>query len=182
MPYQPSALFDGRNRSESFSQQSSSGLTSGGASTIVGHETNRHFNSSRIALNNDWRISSESRGEIGTTLYQVSTGNERYGRADQYLFEYEKGLSPQQDYSIIPPSSPVVREEKKPKFDATYPVIDDATTPSAIIIKPTNRLEWIDGLRGIASIIIFTHHFSDLTWSQMYPAILQVGSLEGFMR
>ncbi|KAM0756412.1 family 2 glycosyltransferase [Meredithblackwellia eburnea MCA 4105] len=50
------------------------------------------------------------------------------------------------------------------------------------IVSRQNRLEWIDGLRGLASLVIFTHHFSDLTWSQSHPNTLAEGSLEGFLR
>ncbi|KAI8816225.1 family 2 glycosyltransferase [Fimicolochytrium jonesii] len=41
---------------------------------------------------------------------------------------------------------------------------------------PVDRTTWIDGLRGIASIIIFIHHFSDNTWEVPHPDVLQWGT------
>ncbi|KAJ3005170.1 hypothetical protein HKX48_000838 [Thoreauomyces humboldtii] len=54
-----------------------------------------------------------------------------------------------------------------------------AATPTK---APVNRTEWIDGLRGIASIMIFTHHFADNTFTQQYPDVLKWGTAESFLR
>jgi hypothetical protein len=90
---------------------------------------------------------------------------------------------PQQDYSVIPPDSPSILKKERFGLDDIKAIPYDAlTTPPTVIINRVNRLAWVDGLRGIASVIIFTHHFSDLTWSQLYPGVLQVGGIEGFMR
>lgn len=180
--YQPKPFSDRREREGSYGQQSSSGLTSGRASTVGDHQP--HYNSSRTALNNDWRTSTDAgSSELGSyTVDEIAPGKEEYGRADQYNLEFEKGM-PQQDYSVIPPVSPSILKKERFVLDDIKPIPYDAlTTPPTVIINRVNRLAWVDGLRGIASVIIFTHHFSDLTWSQLYPGVLQVGGIEGFMR
>jgi hypothetical protein len=156
-------------------------LTSGGASTVGDHQP--HYSSSRTALNNDWRTSTDAGSEIRSyTVDEIAPGKEQYGRADQYTLESEKGML-QQDYSVIPPDSPSILKKERFGLDDIKAIPYDAlTTPPTVIINRVNRLAWVDGLRGIASVIIFTHHFADLTWSQLYPGVLQVGGIEGFMR
>ncbi|KAH8916814.1 glycosyltransferase family 2 protein [Atractiella rhizophila] len=68
------------------------------------------------------------------------------------------------------------------KLDAKEaPPVDGAKAPPPVIISRANRMDWIDGLRGIASLIIFTHHYSDLTWSLSHPNVLAYGSVYGFL-
>jgi hypothetical protein len=69
------------------------------------------------------------------------------------------------------------------KEKPSAPLPDGKKQPeAAIVLSRVNRLAWIDGLRGIASIIIFTHHFSDLTWARRYPDVLSDGSTQGFIK
>lgn len=53
---------------------------------------------------------------------------------------------------------------------------------TAIVASRANRLAWIDGLRGLASIVIFVHHFGDLTWAGPHPETLKWGTAESFLR
>lgn len=163
----------GRYREGSF------GVASGRASTIgTDHIPNNGMpnNSSRVALNNDWRNSYDQGSDKSRnmTIAEVAPGKESYGRADSYLDEKKDpalagGGTP---YAPLAPNSPALGGPPKPS----------ATQAPAVIISRTNRLDWIDGLRGIASLIIFTHHFADLTWSQTHPRTLEEGGLNGFLR
>lgn len=109
-------------------------------------------------------------------ISEVAPGKEGYGRPDsQYGDEIEKEPLGGKSYVPIPPSSPAVGLNEKAGFPG-------AREPPAVVISRTNRLDWIDGLRGMASIIIFTHHFSDLTWSTSHPNTLADGSIQGFLK
>lgn len=141
-------------------------------------------NSSRVALNQDWRqdyrqsSASELGSEMGRgmVIEEVAPGKEGYGRAESRYGD-EKSTLDDPKYSVIPPNSPALNE--KGDFPPLPFTPRDAP---AVVISRTNRLAWIDGLRGIASIIIFTHHFSDYTWIDRYPDVLADGSIEGFLR
>lgn len=138
---------------------------------------NLPHNSSRVALNNEWRNSYDQGSDLGRgmAISEVAPGKEGYGR-NLYEDEIEKQpLEGGQKYAPIPPSSPATGMNEKDSYPGPR-------EPPAVVLSRTNRLEWIDGLRGMASIIIFTHHFSDLTWSQQYPGVLAEGSIEGFLR
>lgn len=179
-PSSPSAHF-GRYREGSFGQQS--GIESGRASTIgTDHSpSGLPHNSSRVALNNEWRNSYDQGSDPsrGMAISEIAPGKEGYGHAEPTYDDiaHEKGLiGGGQTYAPIPPSSPAVGALEK----GAYP--GGARDPPEVVISRTNRLDWIDGLRGIASVIIFAHHFSDLTWSQRYPNVLAEGSLEGILR
>lgn len=178
-PSSPDSRF-GRYREGSFGH--ASGLESGRASTIgTDHSPGSiPYNSSRVALNNEWRNSYDQGTDLsrGMAISEVAPGKEGYGpHESRYEEDSEKlALGDGQKYVPIPPNSPATGLSDKGVF-SSYP-----REPPAVVISRTNRLEWIDGLRGIASIIIFTHHFSDLTWSQSHPNTLAVGSLEGILR
>lgn len=175
-PSSPSAHF-GRHREGSFGQHS--GIESGRASTIgTDHSpSGLPHNSSRVALNNEWRNSYDQGSDMsrGLTIAEIAPGKEGYGNSDPRYDEisHEKGLIHDKTYAPIPPSSPAVGAPEK---------AGGARDPPEVVISRTNRLDWIDGLRGIASVIIFAHHFSDLTWSQRFPNVLAEGSLEGILR
>ncbi|KDE09694.1 hypothetical protein MVLG_00097 [Microbotryum lychnidis-dioicae p1A1 Lamole] len=176
-PSSPSSNF-GRYREGSFGQHS--GIESGRASTI-GTE-NMHSglpaNSSRVALNNDWRHSYDQGSEMSRgAIAEIAPGKESYGRADS---RYGDEITLEKDnklYAPIPPSSPAIGGPADMGAKGPGP-----REPPAVIISRANRLDWIDGLRGIASVIIFTHHFSDLTWSSSHPNVLAEGSIQGFLR
>lgn len=51
-----------------------------------------------------------------------------------------------------------------------------------IVASRVNRLAWIDGLRGLASVVIFTHHFADLSWAGPHPEVLRWGTAQSFFR
>lgn len=170
----PPAHFS-RVREGSFGHQS--GLESGRASTIgTDHMAPNHMppNSSRVALNSDWRNSYDQGSSM--TIAEVAPGKEAYGRADSTYDDEKKelGFAPAGGpaYAPLVPGSPAAPGAPK---TAT------ASAPT-VVVSRTNRLDWIDGLRGLASIIIFTHHFSDLTWAQTHPNTLAIGSLPGFLR
>lgn len=157
-------------------------MTSGRASSVGTDNMNSSIphNSSRVALNNEWRNSYDQGSDLGRGMgiSEVAPGKEGYGHnPSQYGDEIEKE-SLGQNYVPIPPSSPAVGMNEK-SGGSYSPGPREAP---AVIVNRTNRLEWIDGLRGMASVIIFTHHFSDLTWSQRFPDVLREGSLEGFLR
>jgi hypothetical protein len=165
----------GRYREGSFGQHS--GVESGRASTIGTDHSPSGLpnNSSRVALNNEWR-NSYDQGDMsrGMTIAEIAPGKEGYGRSgSQYGDEKAGGLAGlgaaegKSPYSALPPPT------GPPKGVRDAP---------EVVINRQNRLDWIDGLRGLASLIIFTHHFADLTWSQRYPNTLAEGSIEGFLR
>lgn len=167
----------GRYREGSFGQHS--GIESGRASTIgTDHSpSGLPHNSSRVALNNEWRNSYDQGSDMsrGMTIAEVAPGKEGYGRPDSHYGDEKAGglgiNGPNAvNYSALPPASPAIGPPKG---------VRDAPE---VIINRQNRLDWIDGLRGIASLIIYTHHFADLTWSQRFPNVLAEGSIEGFLR
>jgi hypothetical protein len=89
-------------------------------------------------------------------------------------------------YVSIPASEKTLDDEKQdlPQV-ASPPSPPGATVPqpeAAIVLARRNRLAWIDGLRGLASLVIFTHHFADLTWSQSHPQTLAWGTVYSFIR
>ncbi|GAA5832241.1 hypothetical protein JCM11251_004290 [Rhodosporidiobolus azoricus] len=178
-PGSPGSHF-GRYREGSFGQHS--GLESGRASTIGTDHIPAHNmpqNSSRVALNQDWRNSYDQGSDMSRnmTIAEVAPGKEGYGRADSSYGDEKKdaalvGGNSGQTYAPIPPSSPAM---------GGAPKVSNREAP-AVVISRTNRLDWIDGIRGLASIIIFTHHFADLTWSQTHPNTLADGSFQGFLR
>lgn len=181
--YHSSSPSSGRYREGSFGH--ASGIESGRASTIgTDHGApSIPFNSSRVALNNDWRTSYDQGSDIGgggrgRAVSEVAPGKEGYGRAEGRQYDDEIEKQPMegggQTYAAILPHSPAVGMNEK------FP--GGASDPPTVVISRTNRLEWIDGVRGIASLIIFTHHFADLTWSERFPNTLSVGSIEGFLR
>ncbi|GAA5994904.1 uncharacterized protein JCM10292_004422 [Rhodotorula paludigena] len=178
-PGSPNSHF-GRYREGSFGQHS--GLESGRASTIGTDHMPAHNmpqNSSRVALNSDWRNSYDQGSDMSRnmTIAEIAPGKEGYGRADSSYGDEKKdpalvGGGTDSKYAPIPPASPAM---------GGPPKTNNREAP-AVVISRTNRLDWIDGLRGLASIIIFTHHFADLTWSQSHPNTLSEGSLQGFLR
>lgn len=114
------------------------------------------------------------------TIQEVAPGKEGYGRHDnKYGDEMEKKSHlDEMSYVPIPPSSPAVGMDEKSEFPTPFSPRD----APAVVISRSNRLEWIDGIRGLASIIIFTYWFAELTWAQKYPEVLAVDSIEGFLR
>ncbi|TNY18979.1 family 2 glycosyltransferase [Rhodotorula diobovata] len=175
-PNSPGSGF-GRYREGSFGQHS--GLESGRASTIgTDHipANNMPQNSSRVALNSDWRNSYDQGSDMSRnmTIAEIAPGKEGYGHADSSYGDEKKDPAlvggGHSSYAPIQPGSPAVNGPPK------------ASQAPAVVISRTNRLEWIDGVRGLASIIIFTHHFADLTWAQTHPNTLAEGSLPGFLR
>ncbi|KAI5478547.1 egghead protein (zeste-white 4 protein), glycosyltransferase family 2 protein [Pseudohyphozyma bogoriensis] len=178
-PSSPSSNF-GRYREGSFGH--ASGIESGRASTIgTDHSpSGLPHNSSRVALNNEWRNSYDQGSDIGRgmgmAISEVAPGKEGYGRPESNYGEDPEKSQGGQKYVPIPPSSPAVGISEKADFP------NRARDPPEVVISRQNRLDWIDGLRGLASIVIFTHHFSDLTWSQSHPNTLADGSLQGFLK
>ncbi|CDR39189.1 RHTO0S04e02630g1_1 [Rhodotorula toruloides] len=176
-PGSPTGHF-GRYREGSFGQHS--GLESGRASTIGTDHIPSHNmpqNSSRVALNSDWRNSYDQGSDMSRNMAiaEIAPGKESYGRADSNYGDEKKDpafVGGGSSYAPLAPGSPALGGPPK----------SGARDAPAVVISRTNRLDWIDGLRGLASIIIFTHHFSDLTWSQTHPNTLAVGSLQGFLR
>ena len=181
------ALYDGsspsgfgRVREGSFGH--GSGIESGRASSI-GTDHNPHGmpgNSSRVALNNEWRQSYDQGSDMsrGMTIAEVAPGKEAYGSADS-AYGQSALVDGKQVYAPLPPNSPALGVNEKNLFGSNSP---NAREPPAVVLSRQNRLDWIDGLRGMASVVIFTHHFADLTWSQRHPETLQVGSIEGILR
>lgn len=162
------------------------GLDSSRTSSIGTHDNiaNIPYNTSRTALNNEWRQSVDTTNEINAIHGQ----GEKYGRA--YDNSDEKPLN-KQSYLPIPPSSPAMGASTNEKAAAGAgnggakgeALPDGKTKPeAAVVLSRVNRLAWIDGLRGLASIVIFTHHFSDLTWSLSHPTVLEDGSTHGFLK
>ncbi|GAA5944520.1 hypothetical protein JCM10213_008052, partial [Rhodosporidiobolus nylandii] len=178
-PGSPGSHF-GRYREGSFGQHS--GVESGRASTIGTDHMPAHNmpqNSSRVALNQDWRNSYDQGSEMSRnmTIAEVAPGKEGYGRADSAYGDEKKdpalaGAAAASSYAPLAPGSPALNGPPKANPSAA----------PAVVISRTNRLDWIDGLRGLASIIIFTHHFADLTWAQTHPNTLAEGSFPGFLR
>ncbi|EHS64396.1 uncharacterized protein PGTG_22227 [Puccinia graminis f. sp. tritici CRL 75-36-700-3] len=82
-------------------------------------------------------------------------------------------------YSLIyhTPHHPII-EEKRAPLAPTEGII----SPPPVVVSQQNLLEWIDGIRGLASLVIFTHNFSDLTWAQSHPEVLPLGSIYGLFR
>lgn len=90
-------------------------------------------------------------------------------------------------YHPLPPASPMLNEKRsfeKGGLPGRPPVGPDgrAAPEPAVILSRANRLAWIDGIRGLASLIIFTHHFADLSWSSTHPTTLEMGTIQGFIR
>lgn len=171
-PSSPSQSPYGRTRAGSFGN--GSGLDSARASTVgTDHMAAPGYNGSRVALNNEWRTSTDQ-----TAIAEVAPGKEIYGDAApakrSAFHDMTMSEKLQDDLKYTPLAiGPGAHGEKKAPPPGGEKVI---------VAQRTNRLEWIDGLRGIASIIIFTHHFSDLTWGQLYPGVMPEGSLSGFFR
>jgi hypothetical protein len=57
-----------------------------------------------------------------------------------------------------------------------------ATRKSNVYIPPVKRLDWIDGMRGIAEMVIIIHHFGDNTFSQRNTDILSWSSPQVWLR
>lgn len=146
----------------------SGGLDSSRTSSIGTHEgANIPYNTSRTALNNEWRQSVDTTTEINALSPKYA--DEKSGQA----------------YAPIPPSSPALGASSNEKSGKAggEPLADGKKQPeAAVVLSRVNRLAWIDGLRGLASIVIFTHHFSDLTWSISHPNTLSDGSTYGFVK
>lgn len=148
-----SPAFDSRYRDHSYS---GSGVNSARASTIgTDHMPSMPYNSSRTALNNEWRNSGDMDG------IAVAPGKEGYGsgrgHARQESYTNEKDGA---NYAPLPPSSPAMGQSMNEKAGglggAKMP--DGQRQPeAAVVLARANRLAWIDGLRGLASLIIFTH-------------------------
>lgn len=89
-------------------------------------------------------------------------------------------------YAPLPPASPSLNEKEKAALNSNNP--PPVPPPGAEKGTPTiaaarvNRLAWIDGLRGLASIVIFVHHFADLSWAGPHPEVLKWGTAESFFR
>ncbi|OAV93223.1 hypothetical protein PTTG_01636, partial [Puccinia triticina 1-1 BBBD Race 1] len=161
----------GRYRQGSYATD---GLESGCASTIGTDSFNAGpFNSSGTALNHDWR-NSDLGSQDGTTC-----GDEKYAPGSypsKHISDDLKGAA-SPTYLPIPPSSPAIEEKRAPP-----PPAEGIISPPPVVVSRQNRLEWIDGIRGLASLVIFTHHFSDLTWAQAHPEVLPLGSIYGLLR
>ncbi|MBW0505521.1 hypothetical protein O181_045236 [Austropuccinia psidii MF-1] len=152
------------------------GLESGRASTIgtdIGFNPNLPYNSSRTALNHEWRHSDQGSHD-GTNYVDEKYSGVHYPSKDIS----EDLIKPGPTYVPIPPSSPAIDEKKSPPPASSEGIL----TPPPVIVSRQNRLEWIDGIRGLASLVIFTHHFSDLTWAQSHPETLPQGSVYGLLR
>ncbi|KAK4057614.1 hypothetical protein OIO90_001261 [Microbotryomycetes sp. JL221] len=184
-PYQDGMLYNspsghfGRYREGSFGQHS--GLESGRASTIGTDHSPSGLpnNSSRVALNNEWRNSYDQGSDMsrGMTIAEIAPGKEGYGPAYDDALAEKNALADlgQPKYAPLTPSSPALAGPDKKFPGATKEL-------PKVVLSRHNRLDWIDGLRGLASIIIFTHHFADLTWSQSHPRTLEEGGIQGFFR
>jgi hypothetical protein len=145
-------------------------------STIGTDHAHIPYNSSRTALNQDWRSSQDL-----DAIAPVAPGKEMYGSPKDVPFS-PSGHFGEKDgstYVPIPPSSPALgtMNEKQPLGP------DGTRQPEpAVVLSRANRLAWIDGLRGLASLVIFTHHFSDLTWGGRFPLVLEWGTWNSFLR
>lgn len=171
-----------------------SGIESGRASTIGTdhvHGAQLPYNSSRVALNQEWRNSADA-GVDSEGIHSIAPGKEGYGRHDS---AYDIGLGDEKmghgtgaSYVPLPPSSPALgnQDEKFAMMNGAgggdTKGVGTRTPEPAVVLKRENRLAWIDGLRGLASLVIFTHHFSDLTWSISHPEALPYGSVYAFIR
>ncbi|KAI9612631.1 hypothetical protein H4Q26_007788 [Puccinia striiformis f. sp. tritici PST-130] len=144
------------------------GLESGRASTIgtdTGFNAGIPHNSSRTALNNEWR-NSELGSQDGVTF-----ADEKYSPGNYPTKDISEDLQDSgPTYIPIPPSSPAEDEKKASRIST-----DGVVRAPPVVVSRQNRLEWIDGIRGLASLVIFTHHFSDLTWAQSHPDTLSQG-------
>ncbi|KAH9457125.1 hypothetical protein MJO28_011336 [Puccinia striiformis f. sp. tritici] len=151
------------------------GLESGRASTIgtdTGFNAGIPHNSSRTALNNEWR-NSELGSQDGVTF-----ADEKYSPGNYPTKDISEDLQDSgPTYIPIPPSSPAEDEKKASRIST-----DGVVRAPPVVVSRQNRLEWIDGIRGLASLVIFTHHFSDLTWAQSHPDTLSQGSVYGLLR
>ncbi|KNZ63133.1 uncharacterized protein VP01_1183g4 [Puccinia sorghi] len=164
--FSPSSPAYGRYRQGAYATD---GLESGRASTIGTDSFNpTPFNSSRTALNQDWR-NSDLASQDGTTF-----GDEKYAPSKD-ISDDLKGGHP--TYVPLPPSSPAMEEKRAPPAPT-----EGIISPPPVVVSRQNRLEWIDGIRGLASLVIFTHHYSDLTWAQSHPEVLPLGSIYGLLR
>ena len=150
------------------------GLDSSRTSSIGTHEgANLPYNTSRTALNNEWRHSVDTTNEINAIGAAKGAG---YDASDEKMLA-KNGAA----YQPIPPSSPAMGVSTNEK-SAPAKASDGKKPEAAVVLSRVNRLAWIDGLRGIASIMIFTHHFSDLTWAVSNPNVLADGSTYGFIK
>ncbi|KAA1096238.1 hypothetical protein PGT21_009736 [Puccinia graminis f. sp. tritici] len=168
----PSSPAYGRYRQGTYAVD---GLESGRASTIgtdAGYNGGIPYDSSRTALNHEWR-NSELASQDGVTFADEKYGTGNYPTKD--ISEDLTGSGP--TYIPIPPSSPAEDEKKASRIST-----DGVVRAPPVVVSRQNRLEWIDGIRGLASLVIFTHHFSDLTWAQSHPDTLSQGSVYGLMR
>ncbi|TPX53694.1 hypothetical protein PhCBS80983_g06229 [Powellomyces hirtus] len=69
------------------------------------------------------------------------------------------------------------------RLSSVQPVVAAAPGGAATPRRaPVDRTTWIDGLRGVASLIIFTHHFGDNTFAEQHPETLPWGSPMSFLR
>ena len=163
-----------------------SGAESARASSIgTDHVANIPYNTSRVALNHEWRSSSD------LDSIHVAPGKEMYGspidRPDAYDPRFGPGLVSEKDgstYVPIPPSSPAMGQSTNEKGGVPGTAGPDGSRQPepAIVLARANRLAWIDGLRGLASIVIFTHHFADLTFAGLHPEVLRWGTYQSFIR
>lgn len=172
--FSPSSPAYGRYRQGPYAGD---GLESGRASTIgtdAGFVPGLPYNSSRTALNHEWRTSDTGSHD------GVNYPDEKYAQGSYPSKELAEDLQgPRPTYVPIPPSSPAMDEKKSPPPAAPT---EGVISPPAVVVSRQNRLEWIDGIRGLASLVIFTHHFSDLTWAQSHPDTLSQGSVYGLLR
>ncbi|KAH9810839.1 glycosyl transferase family group 2-domain-containing protein [Melampsora americana] len=170
--FSPSSPSYGRYRQGAYNAD---GLESGRASTIgtdAGFVPGLPYNSSRTALNHEWRTSDNGSHDGGNYV------DEKYAQGNYPTKEMGEDLKgPRPSYVPIPPSSPAMDEKKGPAAPA-----EGIVSPPPVVVSRQNRLEWIDGIRGLASLVIFTHHYSDLTWAQSHPDTLSQGSVEGLLR
>ncbi|KAJ3153298.1 hypothetical protein HDU89_000929 [Geranomyces variabilis] len=82
---------------------------------------------------------------------------------------------------------PVEAEKQQAKLAAQAAIAKDAVTPQAGGAAtprraPVDRTTWIDGLRGVASLMIFTHHFGDNTFAESHPDTLKWGTPMSIVR
>ncbi|KEI41382.1 glycosyltransferase family 2 protein [Mixia osmundae IAM 14324] len=185
--YPPGSPTSGQSHNGMFGQvygsryrQGSYTTDSARASTILNDQiqTIPYNNSSRVALNSEWRssVGSDLGGHHKDALY--GTGKEGFDSGEMAILDpdtKEKSGGKGSTYVSLPPGSPTMNEK------GGFPASPTKAEP-AIVLSRVNRLAWIDGLRGLASIVIFTHHFADLTWSRSHPDTLAEGSVYFFIR